>query len=93
MYSSAYSPTQDGIDLEMQVVFDQIFTEIQAHTSPDTEDMFELSLTKSYLPKSASHNVSSKQTFKRLVNTAVALSDKSGDQGVERLEETLLQFN
>ena len=80
MYYSTYSPPQDGIDSEMQVVFDQMFTEIQAQTSLDTEDMFELSLTNSCLPKSASHNVSSRHKLKCIVNIAFALSDKIGDK-------------
>ena len=93
MYSSTYTPPHDGIDSEMELIFDQMFTEIQGHTSKDTEDAFELSLSNSCLPKTASHNVSSRQKLKCLVNTAFALSDKIGQEGVERLEETLLQFN
>jgi hypothetical protein len=93
MYSSTYTPPQDGIDSEMELIFDQMFTEIQGHTSKDTEDVFELSLSNSCLPKTASHNVSSRQKLKCLVNTAFPLSDKIGQEGVDRLEETLLQFN
>ena len=93
MYFSTYRSPQDGIDSEMQVVFDEIFTAIQANTSLDTEYIFELSLTNSCLPKSAPHNVSSRNKLKCIVNTAFALSDKIGNQGVERLEKTLLQFN
>ena len=90
MYSLTYSPLQDGIDSGIQVEFDQMFIENQANTSPDTEDMFKLSLTNSYLPRSASHNFSSIHTLKCLVNTAFALYDKFCVQEVERLEETIV---
>ena len=88
-----YTSPQDGVDSEMQLVFDEMFAEIQAHTSRDTEDVFELSLTNSCLPQSVSHNVSSRHKAKCLVNTTFAVSDKIGDKGVERLEDTMLQFN
>jgi hypothetical protein len=62
-------------------------------TAPDTEDLFDLSMSDSRLPARVSHNISSRQKLKAIVNTAFALSDRIGHEGIEKLEETLAEFN
>ena len=95
MYCSNYSPTPNGGDqnLDLNPVFEQMFRELQESTAPDTEDLFDLSMSDSCLQAGISGNISSRQKLKAIVNTAFALSDRIGHEGIEKLEATLSEFN
>ena len=50
-------------------------------------------MSNSCLPKRASKGVTSRQKLKSVMDTAFALSDVVGHEGLEKLEETLDGFN
>jgi hypothetical protein len=95
MYCSNYSPQPTGGELESDLnpIFEQMFKELQESTPNNTNDLFDLSMTDSSLPPGVTANISSRQKLKAIVNTAFALSDRIGHDGIEKLESTLVEFN
>ena len=91
MYSTNYSPSGDQEPLDS--LFQQMFTELKATITTDTEKLFQVSMSNSCLPKRASKGVTSRQKLKSVMDTAFALSDVVGHEGLEKLEETLDGFN
>jgi hypothetical protein len=95
MYCSNYSPqpTEGELESDLNPIFEQMFKELQESTPNDTNDLFDLSMTDSSLPPCVTTNISSRQKLKAIVNTAFALSDRIGHDGIEQLETTLVEFN
>ena len=70
-----------------------MFTELQDTITPDTVYLVDLSMSNSYLPSCVSKGVTSRQKPKSIMDTALALSDVVGHEGIDKLEEILAGFN
>ena len=77
MYATNYLPACDPKSI-LGSVFEQMFRELQDTITPDTENMFDISMFNSCLPSRVSKGDTSRQRLKSIFDTAFTLLDVIG---------------
>lgn len=91
MLSTTYTPNSQAEE-EDDMLYKSMSEALQDMTTPDAEELFDLSSSDACLPEAATKGVKARDILKQHVESSFQLADQHGQEGIKQLEAMHLEF-